>query len=239
MRLGTVNGNTVSGMTPIQMGDDSYSKQIQSQILNIQSQMQKLGENKDMSSEEKMKKRQDMQQQIMELQNQLRQHQIEQRRENQQKASSSINDMLGGGRNEGTQVDNGLSTSSMAAIISADASINQVKAQGSAKAKLEGRAGVLKAEIKQDSSRGKSSEKKEKELATVEAKTQAVSSNQMGILSNVSKQLKETQKTDNETAETVSKTEKEEDAVPVEETVRGKEKPSSTETVGKNIDIML
>ena len=43
--------------------------------------------------------------------------------------------------------------------------------------------------------------------------------------------MKETQKTDNETAETVSKTEKEEDAVPVEETVRGKEKPSSTETV--------
>lgn len=238
MRLGTVNGNTASGMIPMGQGNDSYSKQIQSQILNIQSQMQKLSENKEMSAEEKMKKRQDMQQQIMELQNQLRKHQIEQRRENQQKASSSINDMLGGGRNEGIQTDNGLSSSSMAAIISADASMNQVKAQGTARAKLEGRAGVLKAEIKQDSNRGKSSEIKEKELAVVEAKTQAVSASQMGTLSNVNKQLKEAQETDNETNETVSEIEKE-DAVSNEEIARREGKTSSTETVGKNIDIML
>lgn len=238
MRLETVNGNSATSMVPIQKGNDSYSKQIQSQILNIQSQIQKLGENKEMSAEEKMKKRQDMQRQIMELQNQLRQHQIEQRRENQQKASSSINEMLGGARNDGTQADNGLSGSSMAAIISADASMNQVKAQGTARAKLEGRAGVLKAEIKQDSNRGKSSEIKEKELAAVEAKTQALSASQMGTLSNVGKQLKEAQETDNETNEMVSEIEKE-DAVSNEETARREGKTSSTETVGKNIDIML
>lgn len=35
MRLGTINGNTASGMMPMRQGNDSYSKQIQSQILNI------------------------------------------------------------------------------------------------------------------------------------------------------------------------------------------------------------
>ena len=47
--------------------------------------------------EEKMKKRQEIQQQIADLNNQLRQHQIEQRKEQQAK-KTSMDDMLGGTR---------------------------------------------------------------------------------------------------------------------------------------------
>ena len=76
---------------------DSYSKSIQEQINNAQEQLQSIGENKELSPDEKMKRRQEIQKQISDLQNQLRQHQIEQQRENRQKKSSgsSMEDMLG------------------------------------------------------------------------------------------------------------------------------------------------
>jgi hypothetical protein len=50
-----------------------------------------------MSLEDKMKKRQEIQQEIADLNNQLRQHQIEQRKEQQSKGLS-MDDMLGGNR---------------------------------------------------------------------------------------------------------------------------------------------
>ena len=54
---------------------DSYSRSIQKQIANAKEQLQQLSANKDMTMEEKMKKRQEIQKQINELNNQLRQHQ--------------------------------------------------------------------------------------------------------------------------------------------------------------------
>ena len=56
---------------PMEM--DSFSKSIHNQISNAQKQLQELSENKDMSMEEKMKRRQEIQQQITDLNNQLRQ----------------------------------------------------------------------------------------------------------------------------------------------------------------------
>ena len=101
MNVNGINGNG-TGVQAFQMkmnqGTDAVSKNLQNQIANAQKQMQELGENKEMSLEEKMKKRQEIQQQISNLQNQLRQHQIEQRKENQQKSGSSMDDMLGGNR---------------------------------------------------------------------------------------------------------------------------------------------
>ena len=134
---------------PMEM--DSFSKSIQNQIFNAQKQLQELSENKDMSMEEKMKRRQEIQQQITELNNQLRQHQIEQRKEKQEQAAKSAE------KKESVKNENkgaGLSQASMTAIISADAALSQAKVHGSVATRMEGRAGVLEAEIKQDGSRG-------------------------------------------------------------------------------------
>ena len=98
MKINGLNGaNTQNGGMNMMQLNDSVSKNIQNQIANAQKELQELSANKEMSIEEKMKKRQEIQQQIAELNQQLRQHQIEQRKEQQAK-KFSMEDMLGGSR---------------------------------------------------------------------------------------------------------------------------------------------
>ena len=141
-----------------------------------------------MTLEEKMKKRQEIQQQISDLNMQLRQHQIEQRKEQQSKGAS-MDDMLGGNRtaaksgNKGS----GLSQASMQAMISADSSMKQAKVQGSVATQMQGRANVLKAEIKQSGS----TEAKEAELADLEQKAVNATASQMNTLAEANKAVSE------------------------------------------------
>ena len=194
MRINGLNGaNTQVGGMNMMQSNDSVSKNLQSQIANAQKQLQELSANKEMSLEEKMKKRQEIQQQIADLNNQLRQHQIEQRKEQREK-KASMNDMLGGNQRTvskaGKQV-TGLSHASMKAMISADSAMAQAKVQGSVTTKMEGRAGVLTAEIKLDQARGDDVEKKKEELAEVEKKAIEAESAQMNTLADANKELKE------------------------------------------------
>ena len=117
---------------PMEM--DSFSKSINNQIANAQKQLQELSENKDMSMEEKMKRRQEIQQQITDLNNQLRRHQIEQRKEQQEKAAKSAEK-----KDSTKKADKatGLSQASMTAIISADAAMSQAQVQGSVATRME------------------------------------------------------------------------------------------------------
>lgn len=180
---------------PMEM--DSFSKSINNQIANAQKQLQELSENKDMSMEEKMKRRQEIQQQITDLNNQLRQHQIEQRKEQQEKAAKSAEKKESAKKGDkGT----GLSQASMTAIISADAAMSQAQVQGSVATRMEGRAGVLEAEIKLDSANGGNVEAKQEELAKVQQKAVAVGDSQTNTLASVSKDIEEAanvDKTDN------------------------------------------
>ena len=134
MRINGLNGaNTPVGGMNMTKATDSVSKNIQNQIANAQKQLQELSANKDMSIEEKMKKRQEIQQQITDLNNQLRQHQIEQRKEQQAK-KSSMDDMLGGSKKTAPKAgkqSTGLSQASMKAMISADSAMAQAQVQGS------------------------------------------------------------------------------------------------------------
>ena len=152
----TVNG--ISGANNgIQAGSsgritqmDSVSKNIQNQIANAQKKLQELSSNEELSIEDKMKKRQEIQQEINNLNQQLRQHQMEQRKEQQTK-KTSMDDMLGGSRKTAPKSGNqsaGLSQASMQAMISADSSMKQAKVQGSMATQMEGKAGVLESEIK-------------------------------------------------------------------------------------------
>ena len=169
---------------------DSYSKSLQEQINNAHEQLQSLGEDKEMSIDEKMKKRQEIQKQITDLQNQLRQHQIEQKKENRQSKGSSMEDMLGGKQTaKSSKAAKGISTASMKALISADSAINQVEAGGAVKANLKGEAGLLETEIKLDSARGKDVEKKQEQLADIESRNRDIESAQLEVLNRADKEL--------------------------------------------------
>lgn len=244
MRINGLNGaNTPVGGMNMTKATDSVSKNIQNQIANAQKQLQELSANKDMSIEEKMKKRQEIQQQITDLNNQLRQHQIEQRKEQQAK-KSSMDDMLGGSKKTAPKAgkqSTGLSQASMKAMISADSAMAQAQVQGSVATKMEGRAGVLESEIKLDSARGDDVEAKKEELAEVEQKAVQAESAQMNTLATANKELEEaakadqqTEKADDKDKKTDKKTDKK-DAVAGEKedkTVAGTEE---TENVGADV----
>ena len=208
MKINGINGaNTQVGGMNMMQSNDSFSKNLQSQIANAQKQLQELSANKEMSLEEKMKKRQEIQQQIADLNNQLRQHQIEQRKEKQEQAAKSAE------KKESVKNENkgaGLSQASMTAIISADAAMSQAQVQGSVATRMEGRAGVLEAEIKQG---GGNVEAKKEELAKVQQKAVAAGTSQTDTLASVSKDIKEAAKED--------KTENKDEDVSVDADVAG------------------
>ncbi len=208
MKINGLNGaSTQVGGINLMQSKDSISKNIQNQIANAQKQLQELSANKDMSIEEKMKKRQEIQQHITDLNNQLRQHQIEQRKEQQVK-KSSMNDMLGGSKQTTSKVGNqgtGLSQASMKAMISADSAMAQAKIQGSVAGQMEGKAGVLEAEIKLDAARGGNVEKKKEELAEAQQKAAQAESAQMNTLSNANKELEAAAKVDDKDKKTDKK----------------------------------
>lgn len=213
MRIDGLNGvyTSVGGMK-MQMGSDSVSKNLQNQIANAQKQLQELSDNKDMSLEEKMKKRQEIQQRITDLNNRLRQHQIEMRKEQQEKAVKS-SEKRNSARKESKSA--GLSQESMKAMISADSAVSQAQVQGSVVTRMEGRAGILTAEIKQDEASGRNVEAKKEELVEVQQKATALESSQMNTLTAANKGLEaaskdegKSDKTDEKDSVSVDKQEK-------------------------------
>lgn len=206
MRINGINGtNTQTGTIGMAQANDSVSKNIQNQIANAQQKLQDLSSNEEMSLEDKMKKRQEIQQEINDLNQQLRQHQIEQRKEQQSKKSSSMDDMVDGTKNTSAKKGTGLSQASMQAMISADSSMKQAKVQGSMATQMEGKAGVLKSEIKMDKGRGASTEKKEEELADLQAKAQAATAAQVSTLADAGKKMEEAAKEDQKVSKTEDK----------------------------------
>lgn len=201
-------GGTGVQMSPIGMSqaNDPVSKNIQRQIESTQKQLQELNANREMSAEDKMKKRQELQGEINDLNMQLRQHQIEQRKEKQQEKSSSDNIFDSASQPSGNTVKagkqtSGLSQTSMEAMISADTSMKQVAVQGSVATKMEGRAGVLDIEIKLDSGRPGAEgvvEKKQAELADVEQKAQDATAKQLGTLAEANKTMQDAAKADSD-----------------------------------------
>ncbi len=201
LSIGSINGSSDPGAAAYYIGNginDTYSKEIQSQIMNKQKELQELSSKEDLSLEDKMKKRQAIQKEISDLNIELRQHQIEQRKEEQQKNGSSMDDML-----SDTQQNNvsesksqfaGLSKTSMKAMISADSSIKKAKVQGDVATDVNGRVGVLEAEIKLDTMRGVETKKKEEELSNTQEKAQSVVNSQISTLSDANEKMQEAAK---------------------------------------------
>ena len=119
-----------------------------------------------------------------------------------------MDDMLGGSRKTAPKSGNqsaGLSQASMQAMISADSSMKQAKVQGSMATQMEGKAGVLESEIKMDKGRGASTEKKEEELADLQAKAQAATAAQVSTLADANKKMEEAAKADQKVSKTEDK----------------------------------
>lgn len=211
MRIENANSTNAGMQTRMSQGTDTVSKSIQSQIKKLQQDMQKLSENDELDTETKMKKRQELQQQISDLNNQLRQHQLDRRRQQQSKAPS-MEDMLGGrprvrskshnGQGSAGKQAVGMSASGMQAIISADTSIKQADIQGSVATQMEGRAGVLEGEIKQDKVLGGNTKLKEEELAKTEQNAANATASQMGMLSDANAAMEAAREADSESSKT-------------------------------------
>lgn len=199
---GAVN-NTQSVRANMNMQSDPVSKGIQDQIMNAQKQLQELSANKDMTSEEKMKRRQEIQQEIANLNQQLRQRQIDKRKEQQEQGTRNAADKeeVKNSQKTGTaQQNTGLSQASMEAMVSADSSMKQAKVQGSVATRMEDRAGVLKIEIKLDGGRGGDTSAKQTELAEVEQKAENAANAQLGTLAEANRTMAdaaESDRTDN------------------------------------------
>ena len=135
MAINSINGaNTQMVQMGMNQAMDSYSRNIQNQITNAQKQLQELSSNKDMTQEEKMTKRHEIQQQISDLNMQLRQHQMETRRQTQQKNGNSFDDMLGGNQNIGTA-----GSADMGVLISLSTTKEQIADMKKVRTDLEGK----------------------------------------------------------------------------------------------------
>lgn len=236
MRIDGFNGAGIQpGAVAGYKATDAVSRTIRQQIETAQKQLQELAMNKDLTPDEKMKKRQELQKKIAELNNQLRQHEAELRREQQAEAKAA-EEVSGGSRKAGTAENDkrsaGLSQAGMQAMISADTAMEQAQVQGSVATRMEGKAGVLESEIKMDAARGASTEKKEEELAETEQIAANATASQINIIGEANKKLKEaakadattgtdkTEKSDNKSA----KAEKKEDALEEKQKVTSDQK---------------
>lgn len=201
-----MNASRQAGGSAAKTQADPVSKGIQRQIENAQKRLQELSSNKDLSPEEKMKRRQEIQQEITALNQQLRQHEMEQRKEQQakntEKQEEKKNSRSPAGAKQGDGAGKGMSQASMEAMISADVSMKQAQVQSSVAVKMEGRAGVLKSEIKQDQNTGVSTEAKEAELADAEQKAMEATAAQMDTLGKADRAIKEAAEEDSDSNRT-------------------------------------
>lgn len=196
MAISSIQGmNVKAEQLQVTPTTDLYTKNIQKQIMDTQKKIQDLSSDEKMSMEEKVKKRQELQQEISDLNNQLRQHQAEKLKEQQQEQKKA-EEQSASVQSQNTTVEEvgtGMTGTGMKAMIAAGTSMKQAQSFGSVKVKLEGRAGVLRAEIKQDAPRG-SVEKKERELAEIEKSAANVSAAQMSSLKGAHEAMREAAK---------------------------------------------
>lgn len=181
MNISGISGNA-SGVKQAEAGKamDAQSRAIQKQIEDARKRLQEVSAGKDLSAEEKMKKRQEIQREISDLNVQFRQHQAEVRRQEQEEKRAAAEASKGNQKTAGEE--NGFSTAGMKAVLSADASMKQAQVQEGAAKKMEGRANVLEAEIKQDGSRGGDTSAKEAELAEARQKAETAEASGMHTL---------------------------------------------------------
>ena len=230
---------TAAGMALGLLGqeEDAQSKNIRKQIEAKQQELSELSAKEDMSPEEKMKKRQELVKEISDLNMQLRQHQMEKRmqekaerqkkNQNAQNAGTQRTRRVSKGKGKAQAA--GFSTEGMSAMLSAGASMEQAKVQGGVSNRMENRAEIIKTEIKLDSARGGSTERKQAELAAVEEKAVSAAGAQAGSLRDVNERVSEAAEAERSSTAERTKAEQSEKAAHSEKT----EHSGQAENAGK------
>ena len=179
------------------------------------------------------------------MQQQLRQHQIELRKQQQNKSSNSVDELTGAGyddteKNKGSKRQvGGISQGKMSAMISADSAMKQAQVQGSVATQINGKAGVLESEIAMDKGRGSSTEKKEQELADLQGKAQQAAQAQMSSLADAKESISKAGESDNETDRSADGKKTEHDSEKVKEDGTQDSSEPDSQNIYKKIDIRL
>lgn len=176
---------------------DAQSKSIRKQIEEAQKKLQEISSNGEIGPEEKMKKRQEIQKQISDLRMQLRQHQTEVRRQQQAEKRMAESQNKAEQKQEGQAA--GIYTAGMQAVLFADNSMKQAKVQNGVAVKMEGRAGVLETEIRQDERTGGSTQAKEAELAETKKRADGAKASGIETLREANREIKEAAETEQNT----------------------------------------
>lgn len=184
--------NSIS-MSGIQMGQmrlspmgDAVTRGLQSQIEELQRQMQNLAADESLTMEEKLKKKQELQDKIMDLQNQLQKHQAEQRQMQKEERTKAAE--------QKSYDETGMQT-----VISSDAAMKNAQIQESTASRMDGRAAVLRSEMELDAGRDSSPLKsKTDELARVEQGAENARSTQMQILGKTNQNLSDAAKAESD-----------------------------------------
>lgn len=241
MNISGVNGST-SPMAGSGAGqaEDIQSRNIRKQIEEAQKKLQEVSANGELSAEDKMKKRQEIQKQISDLRMQLREHQMELRRKQREEKQAAEHNV--GTEAKAGEQSAGLSAAGMQAVISSEASMKQAKVQNGAAAKMEGRAGVLEAEIKQDGRSGGDTSAKEAELAGVKERAKGAAASGMKTLGEANRKIQDGtgngQKAEGKEADT--KAEKEKETNKTKQTDKdGADDDKNQKEPGKYVDVRL
>ena len=164
MKVGSIDGTNNNQMQMrIGTDQDNQLQAIEKQITDVQNQIQKISENKNMSDEQKAERRKELQQQLQDLNKQLMERKIEIQKEKREKNIKN---------NVSNNNTNSKDTTefSVEGLISASNAMKQIKTTNTVKTSIEGEARVLKSEIKMDKSRGVNTDNKESRLAKVNEK---------------------------------------------------------------------
>lgn len=178
MKVGSIDGTNNNQMQMrIGTDQDNQLQAIEKQITDVQNQIQKISENKNMSDEQKAERRKELQQQLQDLNKQLMERKIEIQKEKREK-----NAKTNGSNNNTNSKDT--TEFSVEGLISASNAMKQIKTTNTVKTSMEGEARVLKSEIKMDKSRGVNTDNKESRLAKVNEKIS-------DITEDINKQIKD------------------------------------------------
>ena len=179
-----------SGQLKISPMQDAVTKRLQSQIEEVQRQIQNVAADENMTMEQKQKKKQELQDKIMELQEQLQQHLAEQRREQREEQTKATQ--------KKPYDETGMQT-----VISSDAAMQHARTQEATADRMENRATVLKSEMDLDAGRNQGPMKsKETELMKAEQGAKNARSSQMEILGKTNQNLADAAKAEQDPEET-------------------------------------
>lgn len=162
MQISGVENSAAVQNTKSTVSDDPQIKNLQSQIAELQKQIQSLAENEDMDPKAKSEKKQELQKQIADLNTQIRQRRIEAQKERQAASKPAET------KSEPRKFKDGFDEQDTSALLAASSSLEQSKTVGAVIKKGEGNARILTTQIEIDKSRGADTTAKEKELEKIE-----------------------------------------------------------------------